>query len=407
MLRILYVTALWDGLADVLYRGVEPCGMPAFIRPLRALVERGDQVDLFVGTPVRSSRHSGAGWFESIRVYERRWVPGHSAGTLMSLLSFEQSLLRHLGRTRYDFVYGHGPLGTAGVIAARRFSIPCGQRLYGTFMSRDIAAPRPSAWRRWRAFLRHPLEYMAYSLPKSFLLITNDGSRGNLVFQAIGHQRTDLHFWLNGAEREPQDARPVELPFPHGTPYLLYPARIEPWKQQHLAIELLRTLKSELGITLRLVFAGHEDDAAYARQLLAAADRGGVADLVASLGPVPLSSMPALYAGSLAVLSFYSVCNLGNVAIEALSSGCALLSLDDGSLDGIVSHGSSGFLVSEMRQAVAIVAQLLADPGLRERIGQGARQSSREHFLPWEERVAREIALIDGAVAAAHGRAHA
>jgi glycosyltransferase involved in cell wall biosynthesis len=312
-----------------------------------------------------------------------------------------------LGRTRYDFVYGHGSLGTAGVIAARRVGIPCGQRLYGTFMSRDIAVNRPSSWQKGWVFLRHPLEYMAYSLPKSFLLITNDGSRGNLVFQAIGHQRTDLHFWLNGVERELQDAQPAALPFPPGTPYLLYPARIEPWKQQHLAIELLGTLKSELGITVRLVFAGHEDDTGYARQLRDRAGQAGIADLVAFLGPVPMSSMPALYAGSLAVLSFYSVCNLGNVAIEALSSGCALISLADGSLDGIVEHTSSGFLVSDMHEAAAAVGQLLADPRLRERVGQAAMQSTREHFLPWRERAARELALIDGAVHAARGRAHA
>ena len=51
-MKILYVTYMWSALSDLLLQaGLEARGMPAFIRPLRGLVDRGHEVDLLIGLP--------------------------------------------------------------------------------------------------------------------------------------------------------------------------------------------------------------------------------------------------------------------------------------------------------------------------------------------------------------------
>ena len=48
-MKILYVTPLWTGLKDILFNGFEEArGMPAFIKPLKELISRGHEVDLFL-----------------------------------------------------------------------------------------------------------------------------------------------------------------------------------------------------------------------------------------------------------------------------------------------------------------------------------------------------------------------
>ena len=48
-MKILYITNLWTGLEDIVVRGqIEPKGMPAFIEPLKALISRGDEIDLYI-----------------------------------------------------------------------------------------------------------------------------------------------------------------------------------------------------------------------------------------------------------------------------------------------------------------------------------------------------------------------
>lgn len=399
MLRILYVTAAWSGLADVLYQGSTPRGMPAFIRPLKGLIEGGHQVDLLVGAPEERQLNLGVDWLRPQQIHPAPWQPDGPRWDVRRLLRFGLAVRRRLSETQYDFVYAQGSLGTLGAIEAQRAGVPCGQRLYGVnYLINEFPTEGLDPWGRAGVWLRHPLHYQAFSSPKAFLLVTNDGTRADQIYRQIGDPGTPLLFWLNGVDR-PSDLQPAELPAGIRRPFLLYPGRINHFKRQHLAVELVHRLRERGAAQLQLLFAGHDGEADYRHQLDRLVEQLGLSDSVRFLGPIEHKALLALMPAAAAVLSFYEVSNLGNVALEALATGSVLLSLSDGSLDAVVRDEESALLVDGVEQAVDAVQWVLRDSEVRERLQRGARTTAETQLLSWEERVAREIAVIEDAAA--------
>jgi hypothetical protein len=90
------------------------------------------------------------------------------------------SISHVLKKERYDFVYGHGSIGSIANLIANKNRIPCAIRLYGTFLANKIYSQSKIS-----IFLHHPLEYLCFIIPKQFLLITNDGTRGDEVYKHL------------------------------------------------------------------------------------------------------------------------------------------------------------------------------------------------------------------------------
>lgn len=409
MAKILYVTYLWTALADMLYEGRPSLGMPGFIKPLEALLARGHEVELLIGVP--DSRRAIAPGETLLRQVPIHLVSWHEEGlpaTVVSCRRLWQAIDALAAHTHYDFLYAQG--GTMAGVAnfwARRHPIPLGVRLYGviSLLEHFQALERPGIGNhlyQWLAlWYRHHLQIAAFRLPKAFLLVTNDGSHGDMIQQWIGTDRYRFFCWRNGFDPlppvAPEDAG--DNPLHPGRPFLIYPARVTNGKCQHRGIELLARLRAEQGIEVDLLFAGQiaPQDQAYHQALLRTAHEQQLDARISYLGALPLAELRALYASPqcIAVLSFADVSNLGNVAIETLAGGNVLISLCDGSLDDIVTSEESGFLVADMSAAAAVVQRLLSTPGLAAHIRWGALATIREHFVTWDARVAREVALIE------------
>ncbi|HMC91295.1 MAG TPA: glycosyltransferase, partial [Allosphingosinicella sp.] len=68
----------------------------------------------------------------------------------------------------------------------------------------------------------------------------------------------------------------------------------------------------------------------------------------------------------------------GNVNLEAMAAGLAIVSADVGSAQALIDDGRTGLLVSPLDPGAYAdaVETLLADPGRRQRLGQAAAQAS-------------------------------
>lgn len=365
--------------------------MPAFVRPLRALVERGHHITIIAVAPdLPEEATISADWLKKTSITFVTWDIRTPLAALGAITRLFRLILRETRKTKPDFVYGHGSLGTVALLAAILTGVPAAIRLYGTFLAEEITQRLGG---KIRTFTKHPLEYLAYTLPKRFLLMTNDGTRGDKVFQWLGNDRSTFLFWTNGIDLPASTGDGAVSCYPR--PFALYPARVARWKQQHLALELVAILKDKYGISLDILFAGHVSEDEYHEELQEQIRRDGLGDQVKFLGAVGPETLSMLYRQALCVLSFYRASNLGNVAIETLASGGVLIALDDGSLNACVENEVSGFLVPDMNGAAKVVSELSENAEVGVRVGKAAQRAAVGYFLPWKERVEREVELIE------------
>ncbi|MGF1477775.1 MAG: glycosyltransferase family 4 protein [Geminicoccaceae bacterium] len=393
-MRILYITKLWLGLEDLIVRGqTEAGGMPSFLRPFEGLVAAGHQVDCIVATdPGTELGRIEADWLRRTEFTISPWIPGGLKGWL-SVRRLRAAVAAALTRARYDFVYGHGAVGAPGLSAAWRAGIACGQRLYGVHGLNKRLDRMP----RQALALRSPLLYQTFRAAKSFLLITDDGSQGDRAWQRLGRPDAfDFHFWRNGVDfgAQTHDGEPIDP----GTKFLFMPARIAAWKRQHHALEMLRELHAKGHDDIHLYVAGGITEADYWDRFQRLRDTYGLGSFVRYLGNLPAPELVPYYKSSVAVLAPYQVASMGNVVIEALAAGGVVAAQESEVLDGVIKDGENGLRIRSPEDAANRLADLLSRPQQIDAMKSHAARSAREIFLPWEERVAREIGLIEKAV---------
>jgi glycosyltransferase involved in cell wall biosynthesis len=392
-MRILYVTFLWSGLADLVLHGREEAtGMPGFVRPLRRLLELGHRIDLIAGAP-RPGPLAVASWLHPVPIELVRW-PGRRqlVAAILSPFRLQRAVAAVCARQRYDFVYGHGRLGALACLMARRRGIPCGLRLYGRKLAPELL-DRP----RWATLLRDPLEHLAFTGRKDFLLVTDDGPYGEILHRRLGRPgRYTFLRWRNGCDF-PGPATPAPDPPPQ-QPFLFFPARIVPWKRQEFGLELLRALHERGHHALHLYFSGPMADPGYWQRLQGAAHEQGLAPFIHHLGSLATSQLLPYYRHSAAVLVPYAEVTFGNVAIEALAAGAVLVASGEGPLVELIEDGRSGILAASAEAAARRLDELLRAPVLAEAMRLEAAAAARRLFEPWDVRVGREIDLITSCV---------
>lgn len=159
-----------------------------------------------------------------------------------------------------------------------------------------------------------------------------------------------------------------------GEPYLLFLGRLS-WKKG-----LDRLIGAMANINAKLVIAGNDDEQ-YRPLLESLLDRFDVRDRVTFTGPVDGADKAALLRqAQMTILPSYSE-NFGNVVVEAMAEGCPVIVSRAVGLADVVESSGAGIVVDGDAASVARAAEsLLADPLMRERMGQRGASVARERF---------------------------
>jgi glycosyltransferase involved in cell wall biosynthesis len=107
------------------------------------------------------------------------------------------------------------------------------------------------------------------------------------------------------------------------------------------------------------------------------------------LGYLKGEELAAAYASADAFVYASETETMGNVVLEAMACGRAVVAPHAGGIPNLLSHGATGFLYPprDLPEAVRLTRALLAEEGLRSRVGQAARQAIEERN--WEHSVGR------------------
>lgn len=191
-----------------------------------------------------------------------------------------------------------------------------------------------------------------------------------------------------------------ELEIAEDTPIILYAARLVPQKQPETLAATLLELRRR-GESFVLVVAGSGPKLAWLRSYI---DKHRLHDQVRTLGAVPEAQMQRLMA---AADIFFLPSQWEGIALtfyEALACGVPVVGADVGGQRELATPDCAVLLpradeTTEAKQYAAVLAELLADPERRQRMGAAGRQRVIAHFR-LEGMIGQMAALIDAALAA-------
>ncbi len=220
----------------------------------------------------------------------------------------------------------------------------------------------------------------------------------------LGLSLPPIHVVPNGVELDAWDAaREAEVAAPVRAalarrPLLLFLGRVS-WKKG--LDRLIAALAAVPGATLAV--AGNDEEG-YRAALERLAGEAGVAARVLHLGPVQGADKAALLAGAdVLVLPSYSE-NFGNVVLEAMAAGLAVVVTPEVGLAGTVRASGAGVVCDgDPPRLAAALRGLLADGAARREMGRrGARAAAAD--FGWDAVAARMEEVYDGIVAGAPPR---
>ena len=188
------------------------------------------------------------------------------------------------------------------------------------------------------------------------------------------------------------------LGVPGGVPLLAVAGRVQPLKDQELAIRALAALPEPRPV---LVIAGEASPGQerYAVRLRAVAAELGVADRVRFAGALQRADLAELLAAADLVLVPSRSETFGLVAVEAAASGTPTVGSRTGGLLESIADGVSGVLVGSRSAAdwASVIGSLLADPVRRGELSRSARDHAEGYT--WGA-TAAELLGVYGAVQA-------
>ena len=197
----------------------------------------------------------------------------------------------------------------------------------------------------------------------------------------------------NGVDVEPdpplaRNPAPSQKPF-GAEPYVIFLGRLT-WKKG--LDRLIAAIARVAGA--RLLVVGNDDEG-YARTLGKLLAQEGIVERVKFAGPVTGAAKDELLRrAALLVLPSYSE-NFGNVVLEAMNQGCPVVVTPEVGAAPIVEKSGAGLVVDgEPSRLAAAIQRLLADPGLRARMGRCGRDTVEASYS-WRSVAAQMKAQYD------------
>jgi trehalose synthase len=166
---------------------------------------------------------------------------------------------------------------------------------------------------------------------------------------------------------------------PTDRPLVVQVSRFDRWKDPFGVIEAFRRAREEVDCTLVLAGNNAVDDPE--GSLLLENIQTSIDDRIFVLTADDATLVNALQRAADVVLQKSTREGFGLTVTEAMWKGAAVIGGNVGGIRRQIKDGENGFLVDSVDQAADRIVEIVKDPGLRKRIGLGAKETVREKYL--------------------------
>jgi D-inositol-3-phosphate glycosyltransferase len=317
---------------------------------------------------------------------------------------FGEAVATLVGRhaPRYDLLHAHYWLsGLATLPVAIELGLPFVQSFHtlGAMKNRSLAEgdePEPEGRLRGEGFLVTQADaIVAGSSAEVSVLIDDLRAPADRLWVIPPGVDTDL---FSPVRARNESAVREYLGLEGERPLLVIAGRIQPLKDQELAIRILAAVHASRGWAPLLVIAGEASDDAYLGHLERMAMDLGVASDVRFVGALDRETLADLFAAAALTLVTSRSETFGLVALESAASGTPVVGYRTTGLVDSIAEGESGILVDgrDPHDWAAVVSGLLDDEVRLARLGVSARGHA-EGFT-WATAAASLLAVYENLV---------
>ncbi len=404
---IAFLTTHWLNIDENIRAGLAPGGVPSVTKIWEKMLQRGYNVHVLIscqpepGWPHTTVELGGVTfhWVRQPLPRLSMWLHDRGLIGLIKPLWFltQCKMLWRIFRLRIrpDLVYCMRPTFVwLGYFWSRLVGAKSVLRLYGT--------PVYAIWfeeHNWVQRIATLGTWLAMKVPVDRLIITNDGSRGDVVAEWAGVDESRLRFWRNGVDKTlhlpdfDRNSFKKALGLPAESPLLMTLGRLTEVNRIDRAIDAMPRIRESIPDVRLMIVGGGELESC----LRDRAARRGVADAVLFTGPVAHEDIRPYLNACDVFIQANDRTNLRSTLIEAITAGCCVITRDVGGTTEVAHHGQTAIVLSpgEPEQIADEAVRLLRSPEERRMLSERARRFAVETFQTWGERMDMEADELD------------
>jgi glycosyltransferase involved in cell wall biosynthesis len=310
---------------------------------------------------------------------------------------------RALRREPADVIYGYEVHGVLAARLVRLFGVgrqaKFVTRFQGTWLT-EIMEQKQSS--RYIANFDHVLALRAHS---DLIIMTDDGTRGDVALQRLNPAASAVRFWLNGTDLPTgvatREAFRTQLGIADNVTVLLSVSRLEGWKRVDRGIAIAAALQ-KLRTDFVYIVVGEGGEADTLRRL---AESVGLGARVQFVGAIPQGQVFNYMNAADIFLSMYDLSNVGNPLLEAIRMQKLVVTLSNGDTGRWIDHFASGLIYDPTGFAPDVVAadihRVISDGEARRKIQDGVSALSQTRLWTWAERMQAEVEEVGRLVSVA------
>lgn len=308
---------------------------------------------------------------------------------LFSVVAFIRGCGR-IKKEKIDLVYGYEVRGIIpGYYLAKFFHKKFISRFQGTLLN-PIIANKDKDKRAWRRVWDHRL---AFKLPADLYIMTNDGTLGDKVLKYFNVPKEKTRFWMNGVNKAIYNQRyrnyvRKKYKLPADSVILITVHRLAGWKRTDRALKALAEV-TKVDRKVYLVVVGEGEKRAELEDMT---KNLKISKNIFFTGGIPNKEVGKYLNGSDVYLGTYDLSNAGNPLFEAMLSGLAVISLNNGTTASFLGNGEAGILIDNEGDFSKEIIKLVKDKKALDKWKKSAKNYSHQKFWTWDERINREVA---------------
>lgn len=386
-------------------------GGPAFTQTVNKYIQEGCEVWLI--SDVEANRNcESIPYKQNIVLHESKYKKNifkrytgvvyrfldHISTTKEFVYAINEIIVKGLCNKDNTILYAYEVFGVKAChIVSKKTQIPVVTRFQGTILSKY----RNNVFNRIRIYPH----FQAISQDANAVIMTDDGTQGDIVLSRLHNESKNILFLRNGLDLLEINVEDLIRQFDRNSfrtkvyshmkeddMMFLTVSRLVKWKHVDRAIRGFADFQRNGGNGC-LVIVGEGDDRQFLESL---AKDLGVSEKVFFVGAVSHRDVYDYMMACDVFLSLYDLSNVGNPLLEAMTLGKCIITLNVGDTFKVIVNRENGILLNsnELDALGNIMIEVASDTRLRNDLANRAARYARENFCSWEKRMDKEFTVV-------------